>query len=140
MTQVAFQTAPHLDTARQQVRAAGRSYAGRRAVAVLLPTLAGLLLLGALAARWPASGAARLAGLAAVLAVAAGRLWPLRHRGPATTARQLDRLFPELEDSTGLLLQAPEQLPLLGQLQQQRVGQRLAGLAATQAPLLPVFF
>ncbi|MDJ0366117.1 hypothetical protein QMK33_13215 [Hymenobacter sp. H14-R3] len=140
MTQVKLQTAIDLGAARQQVRAAGRSYAGRRAGAVLLPTLAGLLLLGALAARWPAGRPALLAGLVAVLAVAAWQLWPLRYFGPATAARQLDRLFPELEDSAGLLLQTPEQLPFLGRLQQQRVGQRLAGLAATQAPLLPVAF
>ncbi|GAB3635546.1 DUF4175 family protein [Hymenobacter arcticus] len=140
MTQVAFQPATNLGTARQHLRAAGRSYAGRRAVAVLLPTLAGLLLLEALAARWPARCPALLAGLVAVLAVATWQLWPLRHLGPAAVARQLDRLFPELEDSAGLLLQEAEQLPFLGQLQQQRVGQRLAELAATQAPLLPVTF
>lgn len=140
MTQVALQPATDLGTARQHLRAAGRSYAGRRAVAVLLPTLAGLFLLGVLAARWPAGRPALLAGLVAVLTVAAWQLWPLRRLGPATAARQLDRRFPELEDSAGLLLQDAEQLPFLGQLQQQRVGQRLTELATTQAPLLPILF
>ncbi len=138
--QVASQTATDLSAARQHLRAAGRSYAGRRLAAVLLPTLAGLLLLGALAARWPAGRPGLLLGALVVLAYAAWQLWPLRQLGPAAVARQLDRLYPELEDSAGLLLQDAEQLPFLGQLQQQRVGQRLAELAATQAPVLPLFF
>ena len=140
MSQVAFQTNTDLGTARQHVRAAGRSYAGRRLVAVLLPTLAGLLLLGLLLARWPGGRPALLAGAVAVLALAAWQLWPLRRLGPPAVARQLDRLFPELEDSTGLLLQESEQLPFLGQLQQPRVAQRLGELTTTQAPLLPASF
>ena len=140
MTQVANQPATDLGAGRQQLRAAGRSYARRRLAAVALPTLAGLLLLGVLAARWPAGRLGLLVGALLVLAVAAWQLWPLRKLGPAAVARQLDRLFPELEDSAGLLLHEATQLPFLGQLQQQRVGGRLAELAATQAPLLPVSF
>ncbi|AMR27659.1 hypothetical protein A0257_11510 [Hymenobacter psoromatis] len=138
--QVANQTATDLSAARQHLRAAGRSYAGRRLAAVALPTLAGLGLLGGLAARWPAGRPGLLVAALAVLAVAAWQLWPLRRLGPAAVARQLDRLFSELEDSAGLLLHEAAQLPFLGQLQQQRVGQRLGELAATQAPLLPVSF
>jgi len=138
MSQVTTHTTPDVAAARRQLRAAGRHYAGRRLVAVGLPTVAGWLLLGVLAARWPGGRPVLLAGALAGLAVAAWQLWPLRRLGPAAVARQLDRLFPELEDSTGLLLQAQEQLPFLGQLQQQRVAQRLGELAATQAPLLPV--
>ena len=138
---VAYQpTTTDLSAARQHLRAAGRSYAGRRLAAVLLPTLAGLLLLGALAARWPAGRVGLLVGALVVLAVAAWQLWPLRRLGAAAVARQLDRLFPELEDSAGLLLPDAAELPFLGQLQQQRVGQRLAELAATRAPLLPISF
>ncbi|MEJ7662793.1 MAG: DUF4175 family protein [Hymenobacter sp.] len=140
MMQVAYQPTTDLSAARQHLRAAGRSYAGRRLAAVLLPTLAGLLLLGALAVRWPAGRAGLLASALAVLAVAAWQLWPLRRLGSAAVARQLDRLFPELEDSAGLLLTDAAALPFLGQLQQQRVGQRLDELAATRAPLLPVSF
>lgn len=140
MMQAAYQTATDLSAARQHVRAAGRSYAGRRLAAVALPTLVGLLLPGVLAARWPAGRPELLLTALAVLAIAAWQLWPLRWLGPSAVARQLDRLFPELEDSAGLLLQEAAQLPFLGQLQQQRVGQRLAKLAATQAPLLPVSF
>jgi hypothetical protein len=140
MSQVVLSPVSDLETARQQVRTTGRSYAGRRLAAVLLPALAGLVLLGVLAARWPGGRPALVAGALAVLALAAWQLWPLRRLGPAATARQLDRRFPELEDSTGLLLQAPEQLPFLGQLQQQHVSQRLAELGVAQAPLLPVSF
>ena len=140
MMQVAYQTATDLSAAWQHLRAAGRSYAGRRLAAVALPTVAGLLLLGALAARWPAGRPGLLVGALAVLALAAWQLRPLRKLSPAAVARQLDRLFPELEDSAGLLLQTSEALPFLGQLQQQRVGRRLGELAAAQAPLLPVSF
>lgn len=78
--------------------------------------------------------------MVAVLAAATWQLWPLRRLGPPAVARQLDRLFPELEDSAGLLLQDGAALPFLGQLQQQRVAQRLAELATAPAPLLPVSF
>jgi hypothetical protein len=138
--QVAHRADTDLSAARQLLRAVGRHYAGRRLAAVLLPTLAGLVLLGVLAARWPAGRPALLAGALAVLAVAAWRLWPLRRLGPAAVARQLDRLYPELEDSTGLLLQEAEQLLFLGQLQQQRIGQQLAALTNAGARLLPVAF
>ncbi|GAA4503672.1 DUF4175 family protein [Hymenobacter ginsengisoli] len=140
MSQVVLHSPAGLGAARQQLRAAGRSYAGRRLAAVGLPTLAGLLLLGLLAARWPGGRPMLLAGMVAVLAGAAWQLWPLRRLGPPAVARQLDRLFPELEDSVGLLLQDAEHLSFLGQLQQQRVAHRLEELAATQSPLLPVSF
>jgi len=140
MSQVIAPTAPDVENARPLLQATGRSYAGRRLAAVLLPTLAGWLLLGLLAARWPGGRPGLLAGMAAVLAVAAWQLWPLRRLGPPAVARQLDRLFPELEDSAGLLLQDGAGLPFLGQLQQQRVAQRLGELTSTQAPLLPVYF
>jgi len=138
--QVAYRADPDLSAARQQLRAVGRHYAGRRLAAVLLPTLAGLLLLGVLAARWPAGRPVLVLGALAVLAVAVWQLWPLCQLGPAVVARQLDRLYPEVEDSSGLLLQEAEQLSFLGQLQQQRTGQQLAILTATGTPLLPVSF
>ncbi len=140
MSSVIVSTTADVAAAQPLLRAAGRSYAGRRLVAVGLPTAAGLLLLGLLAARWPEGRPALLAGTAAVLALAAWQLWPLRRLGSPAVARQLDRLFPELEDSTGLLLQDGAALPFLGQLQQQRVAHRLGELTATQAPLLPVTF
>jgi len=57
----------------------------------------------------------------------------------AAVARQLDRQFAELEDSTGLLLTAKEP-NLLGQLQQQRVAARLQQLHDQQVLRLPVAF
>ncbi|QKG54409.1 hypothetical protein [Hymenobacter sp. BRD67] len=140
MTQVAFRAATDLWSARQQLRAAGRSYLRRRLTTVVVPAMLGLLLLGLLAIRWPAERPALLAGMGMLLAIAAWQLWQRRWAGLADVARQLDRLFPELEDSSGLLLQEPEQLPFLGQLQQQRISQRLAGLAAPPSRLLPVSF
>ncbi len=140
MSPVIVSTSADWETARPLLRAASRSYVRRRVVAVALPTVAGLLLLGLLAARWPGGRPALLAGLVAVLAFAAWQLWPLRRVGPPAVARQLDRLFPELEDSTGLLLEDSAALPFLGQLQQRRVAQRLAALTGTHVPLVPVAF
>ncbi len=129
-----------LPTARQQLAKVARSYAGRRVAAVLLPTLAAGVLLAVLARGWPAAGWL-WAGVATAVATLA--LWPLRAawRGsPATAARLLDRRYPPLEDSTGLLLQDPTALPLLGRLQQERVAQQLARLLADGPALLPVRF
>ena len=72
MSQVVLSPASDLETARQQVRATERSYAGRRLAAVLLPALAGLVLLGVLAARWPAGRPPQVGGAQAGLARAAG--------------------------------------------------------------------
>lgn len=70
------------------------------------------------------------AGLTLLVAV----LWPLRRADTAWAIRRFDRYFPELEDSTGLLLASPD--GLLAQLQQQRVAERLAQLPLAEA--LPV--
>jgi hypothetical protein len=129
-----------LPTARQQLAKVARRYAGRRVAAVLLPTLAAGMLLVMLARAWPAAGWL-WAGVAAAVATLA--LWPLRaawRSSPATAARLLDRHYPLLEDSTGLLLQDPAALPLLGRLQQERVAQQLAQLLANGPALLPVRF
>jgi hypothetical protein len=67
-------------------------------------------------------------------------LWSLRRVTPATIAPWLDRLFAELEDSTGLLLHSPAERNLLEQLQQQRVAQRLHALGAARTLVLPVPF
>jgi hypothetical protein len=129
-----------LQTARQQLAKVARGYAGRRVAAVLVPTLAAGVLLAVLARTWPTAGWL-WAGVAAAVATLA--LWPLRAawRGsPAAAARLLDRHYPPLEDSTGLLLQDPAALPLLGQLQQERVTRQLAQLLADGPALLPVRF
>ncbi len=65
---------------------------------------------------------------------------PLRQFGRKEVAQQLDRLFPELQDSTGLLLQSPADLPLLGQLQVRRVTEQLTQLLADGPALLPFSF
>ena len=129
-----------LARARQQLTSVARSYAARRATAVLLPAAAGGTLLWLLAQRWPVAQWAWVSvGALGLLAVGL-RLWPLRRVSPATVAPRLDRQFDSLEDSTGLLLEAPENLPFLGQLQQQTVARRLQELQAAAVLALPVSF
>ena len=121
------------------VTAAGRSRAGRRTLALLLPALAaaGLLLVAARA--WPGAGPA-LAGVAlAGLLLLGARLWHIWHETPAAVAARLNRHHPALEDSAALLLRPASDLNLLEGLQQQRLLNRLPELAAT-GPLLPVSF
>jgi hypothetical protein len=129
-----------LARARQQLAGVGRSYGWRYAAAVLLPTLAAGVLLGVLAHAWPAARLAWTVTALGVVGVAIWQLWPLRQLGPAAVARRLDRQFAELEDSTGMLLQDPAGLNLLGHLQQERVAQQLAQLTSDGAALLPFSF
>ena len=123
------------------LRAVRQRYAIRYTLAGLLPLLAAGLLIMAFATHWPLLNRGWLA-LAGLGLVAAAGWWlnPLRHLGLAAIARRLDRLFPALQDSTGLLLAAPATLPLLGQLQQQRVAAQLARLTADGPATLPVSF
>ncbi|AIZ62895.1 hypothetical protein PK28_02885 [Hymenobacter sp. DG25B] len=105
---------------------------------VLLPALAGLLVLGVVWQRgtnWHTPTLVLgLSGLTLLL----WYLFRLWQPDLAHTARQLNRLYPELEDSAGLLLRQPDELSLLESLQQQHVINRLAVLSADQLPLLPV--
>jgi hypothetical protein len=129
-----------LSTARHQVSKVARSYAGRYATAVLLPTLAAGILLLTLAHSWPAASLLWAALAIGVLLVALWQLRPAWRITPTATTRLLDRHYPLLEDSSGLLLQDSATLPLLGQLQQERVAQQLAELMANGPTLLPVRF
>ncbi|QKG58472.1 hypothetical protein GKZ68_18645 [Hymenobacter sp. BRD128] len=65
---------------------------------------------------------------------------PLRKFGREEVARQLDRQFPALQDSTGLLLSNPADLPLLGQLQVRHVAEQLTQLLTDGPALLPFSF
>ncbi|MBF9144124.1 DUF4175 family protein [Hymenobacter properus] len=134
------QTAADVAAARRLLRAAGLSYVARWAVAVLLPALAACLLLGLLAGRWPAAGWALSGAVALVLLLTGWRLWPLRQLRAATMAAQLDRQYPALEDSSGLLGREASDLNLLEQLQQRRVAQRLQELHDAGHLRLPVSF
>lgn len=129
-----------LALARQQLSGVGRSYGGRYAAAVLLPTLAAGVLLAVLAHAWPVARPGLAAAAVGVVAIAIWQLGPLRQLGAAAVARRLDRQFTELEDSTGMLLQDPASINLLGHLQQERVAQQLAQLTASSSPLLPLSF
>ncbi|MET4075609.1 hypothetical protein [Hymenobacter sp. UYCo722] len=127
--------------AQGQLQALRQSYVGRYAGAGLLPLLAGGGLVAALAYRFPAMPPVWVAlAVVGLLAASAGWLLPMRHLDHAEIARRLDRQFAELQDSTGLLLQNPANLPLLGQLQFQRVARQLEVLTADGPALLPVSF
>jgi hypothetical protein len=107
---------------------------------LLLPVVAGGILLVVLARFWPlpswvVGGAALL--LVAFVIIQLRRYW---HSDLTPIARRLDRRFAELEDSTGLLLRESSSLNLLESLQQQRVSRRLEELQSTEKPLLPVDF
>jgi len=130
----------HPAPARRLVQVVARRHALAQMPRVL-PALAAGLLCGLVArtgrvelGNW----AGALVGLAVLLCGwAAWRGWRLWRASPAAALRTLDRRYPALEDSTWLLLMPTADLPLLGQLQQQRVVARLAPLVATQRPLLP---
>jgi len=124
-----------------QLRAVRQRYVSRYSAAVLLPTLAAGLLLAGVVHHWPTTSP--LAVGFAVLGILTANAWlakPLVQLDQAAVARQLDRQLPELEDSTGLLLQDPGALPLLGRLQYERVAQQLAQLTADGSAALPFSF
>ncbi|MCC2545952.1 DUF4175 domain-containing protein [Hymenobacter sp. BT175] len=115
-----------------------RQWAGWQTLKLLAPGAGAFLLIVLVGWRWPALRW----GAGLLLALALGglifwlyRLWqPDLHR----VARRLDRLYPSLEDSTGLLLRPAASLNLLEQLQQQRTGQQLQELRTHHRPVLPV--
>lgn len=113
----------------------------RRALALMLPTGAALLCLGVLTAYWPSLRWPALAGLLLLAGWLTWRLIQLFRTDVAAVTRRLDRNFPPLEDSSGLLLQPTTGLGLLAGFQQQRVADRLHTLHTTaDSPLLPVAF
>ncbi len=130
----------NLQTARRQLVQVGHSYTWRYAVAVLLPALAAGGLLAVLWHRWPGARPAWVITAVGGLLAALWQLRPVWQLTTTTVAQRLDRHYQQLEDSTGLLLKEPDALPFLGQLQQERVAQRLAELMAGEPALLPVRF
>lgn len=117
-------------TARQALVRTQRRYRWQALAARLLPAAAGAVAL--LAARRWGIHPALLAGVAsAALLLLGAALWPLRRFGPAQAVRRLDRQFPELEDSTGLIFNEPTEL--LPRLQQQHVAGHLLQLPLHQA-------
>ena len=125
--------------ARQLLRIVRRHNAGRRGAAALLPVGAATLLLLAAKQHWPAQLAIVLL-LGGLLLLTARLLWKLRSISRPLLAARLDRQFPELEDSTGLLLRQTDDLNLLERLQQQKVARQLAALHAARRLRLPVNF
>ncbi|WP_460557773.1 DUF4175 family protein, partial [Hymenobacter daeguensis] len=150
MSQV-VDTTSQVATGRQLLQAAARRYALQQVPVHLAVFLFGLDLglvavqLWKKSQRWPDAWhrpetLALVVGLLAVaLLLWAARGWRRQWRRRLPAAIQaLDRRYPELEDSTWLLVQPTDALPLLSRFQQQRVAQRLAQLAAAQRPLLPL--
>ncbi|RZK62981.1 MAG: hypothetical protein EOO59_01045, partial [Hymenobacter sp.] len=138
---ISFETSALLQTqgrAAAQLRAVRQYYARRYAASFVLPTVAAGGLLWQVAHHWPLiPPLAIVLGVVALLGVSGWLARPLRRLDAGAIARQLDRHYPELEDSAGLLLQNPAALPLLGRLQYQRIAQRLDELLAAGPALLP---
>lgn len=112
--------------------------ANRQTMALLLPLAAALLALGSWARHWSAGPLIFGVGMAVLLLGAGFRLYRLRQPRLRQLTQRLDRLYPDLEDSTGLLLHdGSRPLNLLEQLQQQRVLGRLTARQAEQPYLLP---
>lgn len=110
------------------------------------PTLALLLLAGAVglaatawARHWPAAWPAVGAGLGLLLLAVGYGIYRLHQPRLPALARRLDRLYPELEDSTGLLLHPADAptLNLLEHLQRQHIQARLTELREAGQYLLP---
>ncbi|UOQ80861.1 DUF4175 domain-containing protein [Hymenobacter sp. 5414T-23] len=113
----------------------------RRALALLLPAVMSLLVLGVLVAYWPGLRWPAGAGILLLFGWLVWQLFRLFQTDLPAVTRHLDRRFLELEDSAGLLLQPSSELNLLAGFQQQRVADRLQALrTTTEGPLLPVGF
>jgi len=123
-----------------QLQAVRQSYRSRYAGGRLLPLLAAGLLLLAAVHHWAIPPLWVALAILGLVVLAAWAIEPLRRFDCQEVARRLDRLYPELEDSTGLLLPSPAKLPLLGQLQVERVAGQLTQLTAAGPALLPFSF
>lgn len=113
---------------------AARRYSARRTAAAFLLAAGAASLAGALALRGGAAGWA--AALVACVTLAAAWALALRLARPvsaAVVARHLDRVVPELEESSELLLHDENTLPLLDRLERRRVSRAL--MAAVLPPL-----
>ncbi|TYZ09252.1 DUF4175 domain-containing protein [Hymenobacter lutimineralis] len=116
---------------------AWRRQVGRQLFASLLPVAAGAsALLVALQQAAPAWAVWATLGVAGLLM--AVYCWRLAYRPLSFFAGQLDRQYPALEDSSGLLLRPAEDLQLLEKLQLGRTCAALLELLAQRGPLLPI--
>ena len=124
-----------------QLQAVRKSYVRRYLGAGLVVLSAASALLVGLVHHWPAMQLLWVAlAVLGLLAASAWWAWPLRQLTRTVVAQRLDRQFPELQDSTGLLLQEPASLTFLGQLQVKRVAAQLKQLTAEGPGLLPFSF
>jgi hypothetical protein len=140
MSQV-VESSAQVAQARRQLAAIARSYAWRH-FPVLLPflLLAQLACLGAMVL-WDISPAFPLACLLLAIAIAGyggWKWWQIWQRSVAESLRELDRRYPELENSAWLLAQPADELSFLSRLQQQKIAQQLLYLVERHRPLLPI--
>ena len=107
-----------------RLQAAARGHALAQVAGFALPWLAACAVLAARlgGVAWALPAAVLLLALAICL-----RRW--RRFDPEGVARALDARFPELEDSSALLLEAPSTLGALARLQREVVSSRLAALS-----------
>ncbi|WP_317196092.1 DUF4175 family protein [Hymenobacter siberiensis] len=141
VTSIETSRLPEQGKSQAQLQAVRNSYAGRYAGAGLQVLLAAGVLLAGLVHHWPAAQPLWIAlAVLGLLTASAWWAWPLRQLDCAVIAQRLDRQFPELQDSTGLLLQDPATLTFLGQLQFKRVAGQLGQLTAEGPGLLPFSF
>jgi hypothetical protein len=122
---------PAVLEARLRLAATLRRYRRHSVLSLALVAAGGLLLLAGAYHRWPQPALWAGVGTAAATLLLAA-LAPLRRLDAAALVRHLNREFPALEDSTGLLLDA-DPPGLLATLQQQRVAQRLLPLPTALA-------
>ena len=138
VTSLEINLVPEQGSSGARLQAVRNSYVSRYLGAGLLVLVAASALLVGLVHHGPAIRQLWVAlAVLGLLAASAWWAWPLRQLDCAVVAQRLDRQFPELQDSTGLLLQDPATLTFLGQLQCKRVAAQLTQLTAEGPGLLP---
>ncbi|KUG06120.1 hypothetical protein [Solirubrum puertoriconensis] len=121
--------------AQAQLARVRRQHLGLVALSISVVAAGALLALLGAAYHWPQSRALWLGVGVAALGLLVVALWRLRGFGTHHLAQRLDRYFPELEDSTGLLLSKPN--GFLPKLQQERIAERLLHLPLPDALRVP---
>ncbi|WP_137760417.1 DUF4175 domain-containing protein [Pontibacter sp. SGAir0037] len=113
-----------------------RKYVQAKLLLYSLQSLALALVGIAILLKWGRALPVATAAGAGVLFVAVGyvawRWHRLRQVNLQQVARHLDRTYPQLEDSSALLLQPAQNLHFLARLQQQKIGARVAELVTQQ--------
>ena len=114
-----------------------RQYVQAKVLLCVLQALAAVAVAGAVLYRWrfevPVFAATAIAAMLAAVVYVIMRWGSVRKTDLQQVARHLNRQYPQLEDSTALLLRHPTDLNLLERLQQQRVSATLQELHPEKA-------